>query len=50
VSLIPGSPWSTVDGVSQSYPLPGPLGPSTALLTDNIQPMIGAVAFKLSSQ
>jgi hypothetical protein len=24
--LTPASPWSTGDGVSQSYPLPGPLG------------------------
>jgi hypothetical protein len=46
VRLIPGSPWSTGDGVSQSYALPANLDPSIALLTVNSQPVIGEIAYK----
>jgi hypothetical protein len=41
--------WSTGNGVSQSYPLPGPLGPADSAPTVNIQPVIGAIAFELRS-
>jgi hypothetical protein len=41
--LTLGSPCSTGDGVSQSYPLPGHLGPRRQRFSpSNIQPVIGA--------
>jgi hypothetical protein len=50
VRLTPGSPKSSGDGASQSYPLPGPLGPADSAATANVRPVIGAIAFELSPQ